>query len=177
MATVGRSGVVLCGPAFWRVGGMFVLRPLQVGDAEAVALLIRGAFASIDPPLQPAPSALRETVETIAVAIGKGGMAAVAEGRVVGAVLWEPRDGGLYFGRLAVDGAWRRLGVAQALVEAVEMLAREAGFSRVHAAVRLALAGNRAFFASLGFVETKLHAHEGFSAPTWVELEKHLGAV
>jgi hypothetical protein len=37
-----------------------------------------------------------------------------------------------------------------------------------------AVAGNRALFASLGFCETIQHAHDGFDAPTWVEMEKFL---
>lgn len=153
---------------------MFELRKLTQADAAEVAALIRQAFASIDPPLMPPPSALRETAGTVAVSIAKGGAAAVAGGAIVGAVLWGERDGGLYFGRLSVHGAWRRRGVAQALVAAAERQARDAGYLRIHGAVRLALTGNRALFAALGFVETDRHAHDGFDAPTWVDLEKHL---
>jgi len=65
--------------------------------------------------------------------------------------------------------------VAQALVAAAEARARAAGYPRLHAAVRLVLAGNRALFARLGFVETELHAHDGYTHPTWVDLEKRLG--
>ena len=153
----------------------FALRDLTIDDAEAAAALIRSAFAGYDPPLQPAPSALRETAESLAAHIQKGGMAAVAGDVLVGVVLWEEREGGLYFGRLAVDAGFRRKGVAQALVAAAEARARAAGYPRLHAAVRLVLAGNRALFARLGFVETELHAHDGYTHPTWVDLEKRLG--
>lgn len=140
-----------------------------------MAGLIRTTFGAIDPPLAPPPSAIRETAESVATQIeAGGGMVALAEGTLVGAVLWGERDGGLYFGRLSVTAAWRRKGVARALVMAAEAAARARGFTRMHLGVRLALAGNRRLFASLGFCETVLHAHEGFDAPTWVEMEKHL---
>jgi GNAT superfamily N-acetyltransferase len=152
----------------------FALRDLTERDAAEVAALIRGAFAAYDPPLAPPPSALRETAESVARAFAYGGRAAVAAGAIIGVLLWEPRECGLYVGRLSVAPAWRRKGVARALLAAAEAHARRAGHSRLHAGVRLALTGNRALFASLGFVETRQQAHDGYVAPTWVEVEKHL---
>lgn len=141
-----------------------------------MAALIRAAFASITPALVPPPSALRETAKTVAGQIAAGGgRVAEADGVVIGGVLWGERDGGLYVGRLSVAEGWRRFGVAQALVGAAEAQARRLGLPRLHAGVRLVLAGNRRLFAGLGFRETTLHAHEGFEAPTWVEVEKLLG--
>jgi predicted N-acetyltransferase YhbS len=150
------------------------LRPLVADDAAEVAALIRTAFASIDPPLHPSPSALRETAESVSRAIATGGYALVESGTIIGAVLCEPRDGGLYFGRLAVAPTHRRQGIAQTLIAAVESQARAEGHPRVHAAVRLALKGNRTLFANCGYTETTLHAHEGFDHPTWVDLDKPL---
>jgi GNAT superfamily N-acetyltransferase len=126
--------------------------------------------------LVPPPSALRETAESVAAQIaGGGGAAAEADGALVGAVLWGEREGGLYVGRVSVDARWRRRGVAQALVAAAVSEARLRGLPRLHAGVRLVLAGNRRLFAQAGFCETILHAHDGFDAPTWVEVEKILG--
>lgn len=150
------------------------IRPLVADDAPDVADLIRTAFEAIAPPLNPPPSALRETAESVARSIATGGFAMVADGRILGCVLCEPRDGGLYLGRLSVAAGHRRQGVAQALIAAVVARAAAEGYPRVHAGVRLVLAGNRALFAACGFRETALHAHEGFAEPTWVELEKPL---
>jgi hypothetical protein len=36
------------------------------------------------------------------------------------------------------------------------------------------LTGNRRLFAACGFVEIARHAHPGYAAPTWVEMEKRL---
>jgi predicted N-acetyltransferase YhbS len=151
-----------------------ILRPLRPQDAEAVAELINTAFASITPPLVPQPSALRETAESVAKSIATGGAGVEENGRLIGAVLWEPRAGGLYFGRLSVAPTHRRQGIAQSLIAAAEAQARADGHPRIHAATRLALAGNRAMFKACGYTETDLHAHEGFDHPTWVDLEKHL---
>jgi predicted N-acetyltransferase YhbS len=155
----------------------FTLRPILAEDAPAVADLIRATFASILPPLVPPPSAVRETAESVASQIAEGGGAVAegADGVMIGAVLWGEREGGLYLGRLSVSAAARRWGVARALVLAGEAVAQERGLPRVHVGVRLVLAGNRRLFAGLGFCETNLHTHDGFDAPTWVEMEKRFG--
>ena len=153
----------------------FLIRPMRPDDADAAADLIRAAFASIAPPLAPPPSALRETAETVRAQIEAGGGAvADAQGALAGAVLWDVREGGLYVKRLSVAPEFRRLGVAGALVMASEAVARADRHPRIHAGVRLRLIGNRALFASLGFCETFQHAHDGFTEPTWVEMEKRL---
>jgi predicted N-acetyltransferase YhbS len=154
----------------------FGLRPIEITDAAEVAALIRRAFASITPPLVPSPSALKETTETVAATISKGGGAvAEAAGGIVGSALWDERDGGLYIGRISVSPDFRRRGVARALVLAGEAEARLREMPRVHLATRLALVSNRQLFASLGFRETTLHAHDGYDHPTWVDMEKPLG--
>lgn len=153
----------------------FDLRPILAADAEPAAALIRTAFAAIAPPLVPPPSALHETADSVAaqIAIG-GGVVAEAGGAMIGMLLWGERAEGLYLGRLSVASAWRRAGVARAMVERAMAFAHESGLPRVHVGVRLALAGNRRLFAGLGFCETVLHTHEGFTSPTWVEMEKRL---
>lgn len=150
-----------------------MIRGATAADAPAIASLIRLAFAHQPVPLDPAPSALRETAESVASSLARGGGAVVEGFR--GAVLWEERSGGLHVHRLAVHPSWRRHGYARALVAAAEAEARRRGLPRLHLGVRLALAGNRRLFGDLGFTETVRHAHEGFEHPTWTEAEKLLG--
>jgi predicted N-acetyltransferase YhbS len=153
----------------------FTLRPISPADSEAAAVLIRDAFAAISPALVPPPSALGETALSVAAQIAAGGGAvAEASGALVGVVLWGERDRGLYLGRLSVADGWRRAGMARALVEHGIAFARASGQPRVHVGVRLVLHGNRRLFAGLGFCETLLHTHAGFTDPTWVEMEKPL---
>ncbi len=151
------------------------IRTIRTSDAATVAALIRMAFAAIPEPLDPKPSALRETEASIRAHLAAGGGGAVAVGsEPVGAVLWSERDGGLYLGRLAVAPHCRGQGLAAGLVRAAEAEARRRGLPRLHLGVRLALPGNRRLFARLGFTETVLHAHPGHNEPTWTEAEKWL---
>lgn len=151
---------------------MFQLRPIAMSDAAAVAALIRAAFTGIDPPLDPPPSALGETADSVARHIESHGGHVAEIGRVVGSVLWQERDNGLYVGRLSVAQEARGQGIARALIEAAIAQAHADGLPRVHLGTRLALTGNRRLFASLGFIEIALHSHAGYSQPTWVEMER-----
>ncbi len=140
-----------------------------------MADLIRAAFAAQVVRTDPLPSALRETADTVAAHLAAGGGAvACVDGRIVGSVLWEPKDGGLYLERLAIDPGWRRQGLARALVAATEAAARAGGHARIHLGTRLVLVDNRRLFASCGFVEVSREAHPGYAEPTWVNMEKRL---
>lgn len=151
-----------------------MIRPIQPADAAAVAALIRAVFGAIPEPLDPAPSALRETGASILLHLTQGGGAVVEQAGIVACVLWSERDAGLYLGRLAVAPHCRNRGLAAELVQAAEAEARRLGLPRLHLGVRLALPGNRRLFARLGFTETTLHAHDGYARPTWVAAEKWL---
>jgi tRNA threonylcarbamoyladenosine biosynthesis protein TsaE len=153
------------------------LRPAAAADAAVVAALIRTAFAAQPVPTTPPPSALRETAESVAAHLHAGGGAvAEVESAVIGALLWAERDGSLYLRRLAVDPAWRRRGVARALLAAAEAEARRRGLGRLRLSTRLVLTGNRRLFAAVGFRETSLGWHEGFVEPTYVEMEYRLAS-
>jgi predicted N-acetyltransferase YhbS len=159
-------------------GGALPCRAMTPADCAVVAALIRTAFAAQRVRTDPPASALRETESSVAAHLAAGGGAVVCDGaRIVGSVMWEPKDGGLYLERLAVDPAWRGRGIARCLVAATEAAARLAGMPRVHLGTRLVLEGNRRLFAACGFVEVALHAHPGYAAPTWVEMEKRLEPV
>lgn len=150
------------------------VRPILPGDAEAVAALIRLAFAAIPITLDPAPSALRETGDSMRAHLAEGG-GALVEGPAA-CILWSERDGGLYVGRLATHPAHRGRGLALLLMAAAEREARRRGLPRLHLGVRLALGDNRRLFARLGFTETRLRTHDGYPAPTWIEAERWLTA-
>jgi len=144
-------------------------------DAAAMAGLIRQAFAAQSRPTDPPPGALKETAATIAAELARGG-GAVAErgGALAGAVLWLEEERSLHVGRLAVHPDYRRRGLARALIAEAEREARRRGLARMHLGVRLVLDDNRRLFESCGFVEVSRHAHEGFSEPTWMRMERRL---
>jgi len=147
-------------------------------DAEGVAALVRHAFAAQDMATDPPSSALKETPGAILACLARGGGGAVAEagGRIVGAVVWEEKDAGLYFGRLSVDPDHRGRGIAVRLVDTAEAEARRRGLPRLHLLVRIPLAANRRFFAVRGFTETGGQSHPGYSEPTTMGMEKRLDA-
>jgi tRNA threonylcarbamoyladenosine biosynthesis protein TsaE len=150
-------------------------RLAQVGDAAAIAELVRLAFSTQSRPTNPPSSALRETAATIAAHFAGGGGAVLeVDGVMVGVVLWNEQDGALYIGRLSIHPEYRRRGFARALVDEAEHAARRLGFSRMTLGVRLELEDNRRLFQSCGFEDKELRSHEGFGVPTWVLMERRL---
>jgi len=151
------------------------IRAAEASDSAAIAGLIRLAFATQSRQSHPPPSALKETADTVRAHLGEGGGAVVDDGGViVGAVLWNEEEGGLYIGRLSVHPDHRRRGIASALMHEAEREARRRGLTRLWLGVRLVLDDNRRFFAAHGFTEATLHHHEGFTEPTWVTMERDL---
>ncbi len=151
------------------------MRPLTPADAAAAAALIRAAFAAMSAAVDPPPSALREIAENVAATIAAGGGAGAWLGAtLVGAVLWAEKEGGLHVARLSVHPEWRGCGVGRGLMAAAEAEARRRALPRMLLSTRLALLDNRRLFAGCGFRETAQHAHPGYTAPTFVDMEKDL---
>ena len=136
---------------------------------------MRLAFSRQSVQTNPPSSALEETAASVMHELSIGGGAVVMEAdAMVGVVLWREEAGSLYVGRLAVDLAQRRRGIARMLMAACEREARRRGLTRMHLGVRLELDDNRRLFSSCGFVDAELLSHEGFSEPTWVMMERRL---
>ena len=77
--------------------------------------------------------------------IVNGGARAVADGEMVGLVLWAEKDGGLDLGRLVVRPDRRGQGIAHALVGAAEDEVRRRGLPRLHLGTALRLPTTVAF--------------------------------
>ncbi len=144
------------------------MRPLGLEDCEWVAALIRVAFATLE--VDPPPSALTVSAATVSAHLAAGGGAVEPERACV---LWLSKNG-LYISRLAVHPSARGQGWATALLQQAESEARRAGLPRLWLSTRLAAAGNRRLFARFGFVEGDRHAHPGYAAPTFVDMEKQV---
>lgn len=151
------------------------LVPATVQDAALLCDLIHEAFEGYRDVLIPPSGAHKETPETIAGKLTHGGgYLAYVQDTVAGGVLYEPRESGMYVGRLAVLTPYRGAGIGRKLVEAVELRARALGLPAMELGVRVSLTGNQAFFQSLGFRIRSAEAHPGFSQPTFYMMEKRL---
>jgi len=152
------------------------LRLARLEDAAAILTVIQLAFAQYEGKLVPQSGAARETVETVTARLARENcVMALREERLVGCLFYEHLGDHLYFGRLAVLPEQQGRGVARRLVGEVEAVALAAGIATVALDVRIALPGNAALFAALGYREVSRHAHPGFADPTSIRMEKRVG--
>ena len=153
-------------------------------DAAATAALIRLAFAAQTVATDPPASARNETTASVSASLAskgsavkeRGGFAAWIGQTLAGCVLWQVQPRGLYLGRLSVHPNHRGKAIAPTLIDAVEAQARHLALPRLLLSTRLALADNRRLFARCGFIETEQHAHPGYTHPTFVDMERAVGA-
>jgi predicted N-acetyltransferase YhbS len=151
------------------------LRLARQDEAAAILAVVHRAFAQYDRALVPQSGAARETVETVTARLARENcVMALREERLVGCLFYEHLGDHLYFGRLAVLPEERDRGVARRLVGEVEAVALAAGIATVALDVRIALPGNAALFAALGYREVSRHAHPGFADPTSIRMEKQV---
>jgi tRNA threonylcarbamoyladenosine biosynthesis protein TsaE len=135
--------------------------------ASTVLAIVRAAFAT-RPPLDPPADALGETEESIATALGHGGLVASyddgpLDGRNVGALVLDPDGDTLWLRRVGVLPEVRDHGVATMLV--AEALAEAESYAEVAVLGREELPATSRFWREHGFVPV------GGTAP-YVELRR-----
>lgn len=154
-----------------------LIRPALPAESAEVAAIMRSAFAEHRGRIRPESSALKETAESVAKFLRTARIfVAETEGRLVGSVQAKAEDDGVYLGRLSVLPDYRRRGVADRLLAAVESYARETGAGAVLLKVRVELPQNQRIFLSRGFQEIGREAHAGFDHPTSIRMRKPVGA-
>src|SRR5438270_13289560 len=100
----------------------------RVMDASLVRDLMREAFAECAERLQPPSGSLTESLEDVATFLERGGaFIAWDEAQAVGTARFEQTDDWLYVGRVSVLPAYRRRGIASALMAAAEAEAATRG--------------------------------------------------
>ena len=155
----------------------FTLHDATLDDAALVTSLIHHGFEEYKDTLYPPSGAHKETVETIAAKMQKGGaILARCDESWAGCVLYYPDDekGLMYLGRLAILPNFRRRGLARALSLAVEDKTRLAGLPGLWLGVRVALEGNQQLFESLGYTITSEERHPGVDYVTFYNMQKVL---
>ena len=146
-------------------------------DVEGVLELIQSAFAEQKGVVNPPSSAERQTIEglqkdleTSSILIAQDNSSA----EIVGCVILKPKDESLYIGKLSVSPNRRSEGIAFKLMKRAEEIAIEKGFRNLLLSVRLVLVEQQAYYERFGFKEVSLGTHEGFSEPTFMNMEKVL---
>lgn len=137
----------------------------DVSRAAELHAFTQGVFGALD--IDPPSSVLKETEADFAARLRDETCFIIeAEGRLIASVFCVPQQDALYISRLAVAPAWRRRGIAVALIEAAKQEARRRGAARMMLGARIALPGNVALFRRHGFAIVRETCHPGFSAPT-----------
>jgi GNAT superfamily N-acetyltransferase len=151
------------------------VREASSHEAGLLQSILRRAFSEYEGRLDPPSGVHSETVDSIRDKLGEGG-ALICEfgGVVAGCIFYAPKAGYLYVGRLAVLPEYRRHGIGDLLMQAAERRAAELGLSHVRLGVRTVLDKLRAYYAARGYIPIAFRSHDGYTEPTYVEMEKAL---
>ncbi len=160
-------------------GAEILLRPATEEDAAAILMITRAAFEEYQGRLDPPSGAHKETLEHLHQGVFQpehGAALALVDGQPVGALRWsiDPQRDHLYVGRVAVLPAYRRRGVASALMGWAEDHARALGLPAIQIGARLQLPENIRFYEQLGYQITGYGQHAGYDHPTFAEMRKDL---
>ncbi len=154
-----------------------VVSPPRFSDWTGLLALLRSAYAYMESRIDPPSSLLRMDVEQLQEkASDEALILAFAGQRLVGCAFAGLREDCVYVGKLAVDAAARRRGVARKIVQAAETLARENARPFVELETRIELTENHETFAALGFSKVGESAHPGFDGPTSITMRKPVSA-
>ena len=147
--------------------------PPRFSDWTGLLALLRSAYAYMESRIDPPSSLLRMDAGQLEEKARDEALILALEGqRLVGCAFAHLRADCVYVGKLAVDAAVRRRGVARKLMQTAETLARENARPFVELETRIELSENHATFAALGFSKVAESAHPGFDRPTSITMRK-----
>jgi GNAT superfamily N-acetyltransferase len=133
---------------------LLAFREATLRDAPLVFALTLAAYEEYRGRLTPESGVFEETLADVEHAIlHDGAVIAYLDDEAAGCGRYEiaADRSHLYFDRLAVPPAYRRRGVASAIVRWFEQRARDLELPEVRLGVRLALPGNIALYSGLGY--------------------------
>jgi ribosomal protein S18 acetylase RimI-like enzyme len=148
-------------------------RCADLSRATELHAFVQAIFATlaIDPP----SSVLKESAADFVARLNDETVFIIEQDdALIGSVFCARKGDALYIGRLAVAPAWRRRGVASALLDAAKAEARRRGLVRITLGARIALPGNVALFRRHGFAVIAETCRPGFTAPTSYDMELRL---
>lgn len=149
------------------------ISPSDFSDWKGLLALLQAAYAYMEPRIDLPSSLLRMGVEDLEdKARDQVLILALDHRRLVGCAFASFREDSVYVGKLAVDDAVRRRGVARKIMGAAETLACANAKPFVELETRIELVENHATFAALGFSRFAETAHPGFDRPTSITMRK-----
>jgi GNAT superfamily N-acetyltransferase len=149
------------------------ISPTDFSDWPALLTLLREAFAFMEGRIDPPSSLDHMSAADLQAKAGQETLILAREREVLlGCAFAAQRADCLYVGKVAVAAAARRRGVARALFDAAEMLARQQRRDWLELQTRVELLENHATFAALGFHKVAETAHPGYARPTSITLRK-----
>jgi ribosomal protein S18 acetylase RimI-like enzyme len=147
-----------------------VRRCSDVSRARELHAFAQNMFGALD--IDPPSGVLKETVADFAARLRDETCFIVeSDGRLIASMFCAVDADALYVGRLAVAPAFRRRGIANALMEAAKDEARQLGAKRITLGARISLPGNVALFRHHGFAIVRETCHPGFTTPTSYDME------
>jgi len=157
------------------------LRAAAIEDAPTILMITRAAFEEFRNRLDPPSGALDETLEDLIASAFQpdhGAALAFVRGQPAGVSRWSiaPERAYLYVGRVAVLPAYRRQGIASALMRWIDAYAAALGLPAVQFGVRLQSPQNIRFYQNLGYEISEYAHHAGYDLPTFVWMRKELKA-
>lgn len=150
--------------------------PLDFDAWDALLQLLQESFAYMNGRIDPPSSLDRMDAETFQRKAAEETLIVALDGSVLrGCVFAALREDCVYVGKLAVAASARGQGLARALLDAADDLARAQGRPCLELQTRIELSENHRTFEALGFVKVAETAHPGFARPTSLTMRRHVG--
>jgi ribosomal protein S18 acetylase RimI-like enzyme len=147
-----------------------IQRCTDISRAAELHAFTQGVFGALD--IDPPSGVLKETEADFAARLRDETCFIIeADGKLIAGIFCAVDGDALYIGRLAVAPAFRRRGIANALMEAAKAEARRRSARRMTLGARISLPGNVALFRRHGFAIVRETCHPGFTVPTSYDME------
>lgn len=139
---------------------MIAVTDATSAQAPIVHRIMLAAFEEYRGMLEPPSGAHLETVETVVEEMNKGGaVIAWEDGEPVGSGRWRVEPEYMYIGRVSVLPGFRGRGIARAMLEHIEQIARQRGITRLRLGVRMLLPQNIELYQKNGYVTVEVVKH------------------
>jgi ribosomal protein S18 acetylase RimI-like enzyme len=138
----------------------FRITPASQEDAPLVFDIMQHAFAEYLGVLDPPSGVHAETLDDVIHAMDDGGaVLAWIDNQPVGTARYAYHGDSCYIGRVSVLPAYRGQGIASAMMDYIEGIARAHGSAYLEIAVRVALESNVHLYERIGYTITETFEH------------------